>query len=251
MALASGMQTATAWEFAHGDRDNSGFANVTTAPARGGSVSVPGLGRFALGAGPVIAPDGTVYVGTVGGKLTALHADGSKFWSRDITPGESIVASPAISSDGSVYVIGVKTATDESVNPPVTTVSSTLHRFNNSGAWLSQTPLPDDRGAGPAAFAPPMIWRSGGAEAIMIPIVYRHKYGGGHTLQLFALSLTGQVLASAKVGSVVPQIVGGTGRPGWVESSCLVPVLGWPLCLGGKAYDAPPHSGPFGQVSPV
>src|SRR5262249_51998925 len=157
--------------------DNGGFANVNTAPARAGSISVPGLGRFALGAGPVIAPDGTVYVGTVEGKLTALHADGSKFWSRDITAGESIVASPAISSDGSVYVIGVKTVTDDSVNPPVTTVSSTLHRFNNSGAWLSQTPLPEDHGSGPAAFAPPMIWRSGSAEAIMIPIVYRHKYG--------------------------------------------------------------------------
>src|SRR6185312_6874222 len=107
LVFASCMQTAGAWEFAHGNRDNSGFTNAATAPAGKGSVSVPGLGKFAPGAGPVVAPDGTVYLGTMEGKLIALHADGSAFWSRDITPGQAIVASPAIASDGSVYVIGV------------------------------------------------------------------------------------------------------------------------------------------------
>ena len=58
----------------------------STAPAGKGSVSVPGLGYFYPGAGPVIAPDGTVYLGTRQGKLIALHADGKPFWSRDITP---------------------------------------------------------------------------------------------------------------------------------------------------------------------
>ena len=107
IAIAIGLAASSvqAWEFAHGGRDNSGFANVVTAPAGKGSVSVPGLGKFALGAGPVVANDGSVYVGTIEGRLIALHADGSPYWSRDITPGQSIVASPAISSDGSIYVI--------------------------------------------------------------------------------------------------------------------------------------------------
>ncbi len=128
-AVALASTPASAWEFAHGNRDNSGFANVVTAPAGKGSLSVPGLGKFAPGAGPVVALDGTVYVGTIEGKLVALHADGSPFWSRDITPGQSIVASPAISSDGSIYVIGVGIAREKqarcAVSPARPCITST------------------------------------------------------------------------------------------------------------------------------
>jgi outer membrane protein assembly factor BamB len=84
------------WERAHADGANSGFAGVATAPAGRGSVSVPGLGTFAPGAGPVIAPDGTVYLGNEQGKLMSFKPDGTRGWSRDIAPGQSIVASPVI-----------------------------------------------------------------------------------------------------------------------------------------------------------
>ena len=60
---------------------------------------MPNLGTFAPGAGPVVAPDGTVYLGTMEGKIIALHADGSPFWSRDIHPEERIIASPAVGAD--------------------------------------------------------------------------------------------------------------------------------------------------------
>jgi hypothetical protein len=233
---------ALAWEFAHGNRDNSGFANVRTAPAGKGSVSVPGLGRFSPGAGPVVAPDGTVYLGTMEGKLVALHADGSPFWNRDITPRQSIVASPAISSDGSIYVIGVETVRDNRVDPPAVTVTSTLHHFNNTGAWLNQIAFPAHGESGPAAFGPPNIWRSGSAEAIMVPTLYRNKVTGGHSVRLIAFSLTGQVLDDKVVVNITPQVVGGSGRPSWVDASCLVPVIGWGGCLGYVEYN-PPRSG--------
>ena len=251
IALAAPATNALAWEFAHGDRDNSGFANVVTAPAKKAPITVPGLGRFALGAGPVVAPDGTVYLGTNEGKLIARRADGSPFWSRDITPGQSIVASPAIASDGSIYVIGVRTVRDNRVDPPVTTVTSTLHHFNNSGAWLNQIAFPQHEESGAAAFGPPNIWRSGGTEAIMVPTVYRHKYGGGHTLRLIAFSLTGQVLDDKVVISIVPQVVGGSGRPGWVDASCLAPIVGWPLCLGYSEFTPPDAAGPVIKAPPV
>ena len=252
IAIAIGLAAspAQAWEFAHGNRDNSGFANVVTAPAGKGSVSVPGLGRFSPGAGPVVAPDGTVYLGTTEGKLIALHADGKPFWSRDISPGQSIVASPAISSDGSIYVIGVQTVRDHRVDPPVTTVTSTLHHFNNTGAWLNQIAFPAHGESGPAAFGPPNIWRSGSAEAIMVPALYRNKVTGGHSVRLIAFSLTGQVLDDKVVINITPQTFGGSGRPSWVDASCLVPVLGWGACLGYQEY-TPPHSGPLVKTAPA
>lgn len=208
-ALALARAPASAWEFAHGDRDNSGFANVTTAPAGKGSVSVPGLGTIRPGAGPVIAPDGTVYLGTAEGKLIALQADGKPLWSRDITPGQSIVASPAIASDGSIYVIGVERIRDNRVKPPKETFTSTLHRFTSSGGWLAQIPFPDNGGTGPAALAPPNIWRSGGVEAIMVPAVYLSRFG--YATHLIAFSLTGQVLDDIVVKGIPLETLGGSG----------------------------------------
>ena len=247
MTLAS--TPAAAWEFAHGNRDNSGFANVNTAPAGKGSVSVPNLGHFSAGSGPVIAPDGTVYLGTIEGTLIALHADGKAFWSRDITRGEGIVASPAISSDGSIYVIGVKTVRDNRVDPPVTTVTSTLHIFNNTGAWLAQIPFPAHGESGPAAFGPPNIWRSGSAEAIMVPTRYQNKVTGGYSVRLIAFSLSGQVLDDKVVSNITFQVTGGSGRPFWQDASCLVPVLGWGVCLLGGNY-TPPTAGAFLMKNP-
>jgi hypothetical protein len=253
IAIAIGLAASPgqAWEFAHGNRDNSGFANVVTAPAGKGSVSVPGLGRFSPGAGPVVAPDGTVYLGTIGGKLIALHADGKAFWSRDITPGQSIVASPAISSDGSIYVIGTRTVRDHRVDPPVTTVTSTLHHFNNTGAWLNQIAFPAHGEPGPAAFGPPNIWRSGNAEAIMVPTLYRNKVTGGHSVRLIAFSPTGQMLDDKVVVNITPQTVGGSGRPTWVDASCLVPVIGWGGCLGYAEYTPPESEGMLVKIPPA
>ena len=240
LCLTLAAAPASAWEFAHGDRDNSGFANVVTAPAGKGSVSVPGLGDFSPGAGPVVAPDGTVYLGTTQGKLIALRADGKPFWNREITRGESIVASPAIASDGSVYVIGVKTVRDNRVDPPVTTVTSTLHHFTSSGGWVNQIAFPAHGDSGPAAFGPPNIWRSGAAEAIMVPALYRNKVTGGHSVRLIAFSLSGQVLDDKVVINITPQTYGGSGRPGWVDASCLIPIAGWGGCLGYVEYNPPP-----------
>lgn len=54
---------AEAWQTAHGQPDNTHFANVTTKPAVK-AFATEKLGTVSLGSGPVIAPDGTVYVGT-------------------------------------------------------------------------------------------------------------------------------------------------------------------------------------------
>ena len=242
-----------AWEFAHGDRDNSGFANVVTAPAKKAPITVPGLGRFALGAGPVVAPDGTVYLGTIQGKLIALHADGKPFWSRDISPGQSIVASPAIASDGSIYVIGVRTVRDNRVDPPVTTVTSTLHHFNNSGAWLDQIAFPQHGEVRTRRIRPAehlaIRQRRSDHGADRLPSQVR----GGHTLRLIAFSLSGQVLDDTVVISIVPQVARRIGPAGL--GGCFMPGPGsrlaavsfrWrvqPAGSGAAALKAPPVPG--------
>jgi hypothetical protein len=227
IVLAAHISSAGAWEFAHGSRDNSGFANVVTAPAGKGSVSVPGLGKFAPGAGPVVGLDGTVYIGTVEGKLIALHADGSPFWSRDLAAGQSIVTSPAISSDGSIFVIGVRKVRKAGTNAPEdVTFVATLHRFNNTGALLFQIELPKRDNFGPAAFGSPNIWRSGTAEAMMVPVYHTHPIG--LTTRLVALSLEGQVLDDKVVGSSAPDTILG-GRD--VDYTCLIPIYGL-KCIG-------------------
>jgi hypothetical protein len=249
IAIAIGLtgSPVKAWEFAHGNRDNSGFANVVTAPAGKGSVSVPGLGKFAPGAGPVIAPDGTVYIGTIEGKLIALHADGKPFWSRDITPGQSIIASPVISSDGSIFVIGVKIERKNA--PDARVASATLHHFNSSGAWLNQIAFPQHGEVGPAALSPPNIWRSGNAEAIMVPAVYRQKVG--YSVRLIAFSLTGQVLDDKVVKNHTPETFGGSGNPDWSVWACLVPVLGTGPCLLPGDYTPPSEGGLLVKTPPA
>jgi hypothetical protein len=65
-----------AWDHPHGDSENSGFANVVTAPAVRPMQLVP-VGELSAGAGPVVGPDGTVYVGNLFGQVFAFHANGS------------------------------------------------------------------------------------------------------------------------------------------------------------------------------
>ena len=214
--------SALAWERPHSDGNNSGFADVKTKPAGAGSVSVPNIGTFAAAAGPVVARDGTVYLGNQEGEVIALHADGKPYWRRSITPGQSIVASPVIGADGMVYVIGIDTYTDNDVTPPVQRTNSTLHRFTASGGWLGGTPFPEHVGRG-AAGAAPNIWNYQGTEVILEPVVYNHNLGGGYDTRLIAFSTSGAVIADTIVATFISTATGGMGWTTDNKYGCLVP----------------------------
>lgn len=210
---------AEAWQTAHGQPDNTHFANVTTKPAVK-AFATEKLGTVSLGSGPVIAPDGTVYVGTEEGWLIAMHADGGKFWSRRITPGESIIASPAIGSDGTIYVIGVRKPADGKLNRRVR-FESTLHRFLPGGAWLGGIPLPDHGGAGAAGGAP-NIWRHNGVEAVIVSAIYKNENVPSVTdLRVIAFAPNGGVLDDVIAISVPATIVGAGPMPGYLFFGCI------------------------------
>lgn len=181
--LGSAQQAGAAWERAHADGANRGFVNVTTAPAGRRSRSFPGLGTFAPGSGPVIAPDGTVFMGTLEGKLVALHADGSPFWSRDIA-GQKIVASPAVGADGSIYVIGIKRLGKG---------KPTLHIFTSGGGYRGPHAFPERGVIGALTRAPPNIVHIGSLEVVLIPVVYRER-DQPHELRVVGFSTAGSVV---------------------------------------------------------
>jgi hypothetical protein len=226
--LLSDTMALAGWERFHADGANRGFVNVATAPAGRGSRSFPGLGTFAIGAGPVVAPDGTVYLGTEQGKLLARHADGTPFWSRDLPKGQAIVSSPVVGADGSVYVVGTKTVRDHRVDPPKTIFSSTLHKFTSSGGWISQIPLPEHRGSGGATSAPPNIVSIGGQEIVLVPAVYESS---GIDVRLIGASTAGAVVLDQFVTQEQVSYTAGAGAAGLADFECLTPIIGQIACL--------------------
>jgi hypothetical protein len=226
LPLAS-LPAAAAWDRAHANGANDGFFNVETRPAGSGSVSIPNIGTFTAGAGPVIGPDGTVYVGNEQGTLYAFHANGGPFWHRQLPAGQAIKASPVVTSNGSIFVISVANVgsvmRDHRTNPPTIVdtrrTESTLHRFLPGGAYPGPTPFPEQYGNFPAfksrgkTTAPLNIVRSGSIEAVVVPVVY--KAPGGHDLRLIAFaSDSGAILDDVRVTHVSDTI---TASQDWCD----------------------------------
>jgi len=240
IALYAPNAVAYSWDRQHGSSTNAGFHDAATLPATQPLKVIQNIGTFAPNANPVIGPDGTVYIGNEQGKVMTFRADGTPWWSRDI-PGQSIVASPLLGADGSVYVIGLKPFTDHSVNPPKKRFDAVLHRFTAGGGWIRQTPFPEQNGAaGTSELAPaaPNMWKSGNAEVIMVPVTY-DGFAGWET-HLLAFSTDGQLLANAMVGYSSPTITGGSGLSDWEVYSCLIPPFVHCIGLVNSGFESNP-----------
>lgn len=230
MTLAAG--SAFAWQTAHGDPDNTGAVDVPTARAISPRATVPGLGGIAPGAAPVIAADGTLYLGNARGKLMSFRPDGTPGWSRDIGGFQSILASPAIGSDGAVYVIGAAVVRDHTTSPATTTSVVELHKFTAGGGWLWHRPLPglDVRSV---AIAPPNILKMGGADIVIVPS------GNGDSTFLTAVSGdNGAVLAHQLVTRQPPPTV--TGGASYEDILCAIVQIGG-ACGFSAAVPASPQ----------
>lgn len=180
---------ASAWQTAHGDPDNTGTVDVPTAPAANPVATVPGLGGIAPGAAPVIAPDGTLYIGNTRGQLRSFGPGGEARWSIDIGGFQQIRTSPALGSDGSVYVVGEASIRDNTTDPATQRTVLDLQKFTANGGFVWRTTVP---GQGPtnAVSAPPNILRMGGSDVVVVPS------GSLYRARLTAFSADGgQILA--------------------------------------------------------
>jgi hypothetical protein len=230
---------ALAWSHPHGDADNSGFADVVTAPAGpspiNGPIAVRIFGTFAPGVGPVIGNNGLIYIGSEQGRLFAFRPDGTEAWRRLLLNEQSIKASAVIGADGSVYVVGVDSFHDHSVTPPVVRQRSTLYKFSAGGDLLWTTDFPDFYSAFPATegrgytTAPPNIWSFGGTEVIMVPAIYRTSVSVD--LHLEAFSTTGAFLADTIVTQTQETISTEGNTDFWDVLSCIASLFYtcWPI----------------------
>jgi hypothetical protein len=205
--LISASHQAIAWQTAHGKPDNTGSADVSTVPAVAPLPGAPQVGGIAPGAGPVIAPDGTVYVVNGRGKLMSFKPDGTPGWTRDIG-NQGVLSSPALGSDGSIFVVGAVRIRDKTTNPPSTREIAELHKFSAGGAYLWHVPLPGAAG-GLTTSAPPNIMRVGGTELVLVPTV--RLFGGFETRLTGFAAESGGVLADTIVSGFVPETTGGVG----------------------------------------
>lgn len=235
-----------AWEQGRGNGGNTGFARVNTATARKPLVSVP-IGNV-IAANPVVAPDGTVYIGNIDRELMAFRPDGTPYWKRKLgSLHGGIFAAPAIGADGSVYVVSSVRYRDHREGADGSVVmQSYLHKFSADGAWLYAAPFPEQFGSNPTTDAAPNIWRSDGNEVVMVPAIYDPGFGR-RDLRLIAFSAaTGTVLADQTVREgPSPTTNGGSGDPDldW----CLTNLwLIFPVCLVGHylgaSFEAPEGS---------
>ncbi len=217
---------APAWDRPHADGANSGFVDVVTLPAERPS-NVAGIGSFAPGAGPVVAADGTFYLGNKEGQLMSFKADGTRNWTQGITPGFSIVASPIVGSDGAIYVVGTRVVKNTEVSPPLIRYDSSLYKFTAAGQLAWQTAFPNGF-QGPTVSAPPNIWKlPGDSDVVMVPAEYPNRLTGGYDINLVAFSSTGAVLDNVKVKTMVQQVTGSSDMPLWCATiftilSCLL-----------------------------
>jgi hypothetical protein len=230
-----------AWQSSHGDPTNTGFADVKTLPAKTAPITVPNIGNFAPGVSPVVAPDGTVYIGNLEGKLLAFRPDGKPAWQRDISFGYSIHASPTIGSDGTIYVVGSRSTTDASVTPTIQTIDTELNAFVPGGGWRWHVSLPSYTSGG-AGNAPPNIWHYQGEDVVMVPLTYRNRLTGGYDTRLFAVTPGGAVIGEAHVGSVVPTTTSTSASEAWLNLICMPPPISL-LCQLTPGFTVP-GSGP-------
>lgn len=202
---------AESWSVSRGNSAATGSINIDTSAASLAQSYRYDIGTFADGVGPVVGSDGRVVLANQEGKIIVTEAGGNPVWERQLNAGYTVKSTPAIASNGNVYVLSSHTYTDHRVTPAVKRWDVEINGFDPGGGWLFRFPVPANSG-GAIATAPLNIMRApDGAELIVFPIRYRPPASTATILHLYAYTLTGGLAAHVPVSSLVTPIEGGMG----------------------------------------
>ena len=98
------LDTQFVFELTATDDDGASTAATTTVTVvseKTAQWTYTGAGNADFDSSPALAADGTIYVGSVNGRLFAFNPDGSLDWNYSLD--SAIYSSPAIATDGSIY----------------------------------------------------------------------------------------------------------------------------------------------------
>lgn len=200
---------ADGWSVSRGNPAATGSNNIDTSAAPLAQSYRYDIGTFADGVGPVVGADGKVVLANEQGKIMVNEESGNFVWERQLNAGFTIRSTPAIASNGNVYVLSSHTYTDHRVSPAVKRWDIEINGFDPGGGWLFHYLVPAPSGGG-IATAPLNIMRApDGAELIVFPIRYRPPASTTTIVYLYAYTLTGSLAARVSVASVVTPIEGG------------------------------------------
>ena len=198
-AIGTTEASGLSWRFPHFSSSNASLMPTMTAPAGAGSVSVPNIGTFANGAGPVIALDGTLIIGNEQGRLMAFAATGAPVWNVALSGGEPIVAS-ALIWDDAIYVVGA------------TRSDAALYKLSLNGAEIFRSPLPRHRNGDIITTAPNIALSATANNSGWLPLVaLPTAYTDGRVMETRLLMFRESVLAiDHQISVIVPGTTGGS-----------------------------------------
>lgn len=173
-----------AWRQFHGGPANAGFALRPSDAALHLDWEVE-VGPFGTGS-PVVDSEGVVYVLTALGELVAIDPGGDELWRRGF--GQGAFASPALSADGSIYLIVNQHQREPTESFPF---QSVLMGASPDGHFRWGFTFPD----GGFTTGAPKVW-DGPDGTFVIAYVTRHSSTGAAG-ELWVLNSDGEVVSQS------------------------------------------------------
>lgn len=206
----------------HTDGPSQGFVPVNTSRATQEKWRVE-VGSVGYGS-PVIGADGTVYVGTLEGKLVAINPNGTIKWNLELTTRGSanfpgvVTGSPAVGGDGNIYVISTvnqnirdhRNGADREFHIR----RSSLHCVSPDGfkRWTFDFPAnASATGLGGFTTSSPKVWGTGEVH-IFVPAIFQSGgFAGGYAVELLVINQFGNLAFRQDIASYPPSTIVGEG----------------------------------------
>lgn len=202
------------WQQFQASAPSQGFASLPTGPELNFKWKMQ-IGSVAFSS-PVIAEDGTVYVGNLQGELSAIAPNGTLLWKKMLDQrGSFIPGSPAIDQNGNIYVVTTYKARVRDHRSGTTIRSyvarSKLHCLNSVGQlrWSFIFPLNNiAQYTGGFSLSSPKIW-GGRNPLIFIPAVYTTS---APVIEILTIDQNGNLLQRSSIaGYSAPPITSDGG----------------------------------------